>query len=120
MGGRRPAHTPPGAYRASGCAPAAQPGHSPTTHTARALGAHTAKRVPATPSTVQGWAPSTSQRCSWRPSTRRWRSSGDGTGEVSTTIGSSGFEADALVGTAADSAVPAEGFARVLDRKGVV
>src|SRR6266508_3171226 len=33
---------------------------SPTTRTARALGAHTAKAVPATPSSTVGWAPSRS------------------------------------------------------------
>ena len=49
---------------------------SPTTRTARAFGAHTAKLAPSTPSTVRRWAPSTSQRRRWRPSPMRCRSTG--------------------------------------------
>ena len=47
---------------------------SPTTRTALALGAQTAKAVPVTPWCVRGWAPSTSHSRRWRPSLNRCRS----------------------------------------------
>ena len=47
----------------------------PTTRTARALGAHTTKRTPSTPSWFSGCAPSAVQSRSCRPSPKRCRSS---------------------------------------------
>ena len=49
---------PDSATRARGCRSLLQPLKSPITQTASALGAKTAKEVPATPSTVRGWEPS--------------------------------------------------------------
>ena len=63
-----------------GCARSFQALKSPTTLTARAAGAHTAKAVPGVPSIVCGCAPSASQSCSWRPSVMRWRSSSPSVG----------------------------------------
>ena len=58
-----------------------QPFQSPTTRTARAVGAHTANAVPSVPWWVRGWAPSTSHRRSWRPSPMRWRSRSPSVGQ---------------------------------------
>src|SRR4029077_13287943 len=53
---------------------------SPTTETDRALGAQTANAAPAEPSILRTWAPSSSYRCSWLPSSARWRSSSPSVG----------------------------------------
>ena len=54
---------------------------SPTTRTPRALGAHTANAVPATPSWTRGWAPRLHHMSSWRPSPIRWTSSSPSVGQ---------------------------------------
>ena len=51
--------TPPSWRRRMGLRRPSQLLKSPTTETRWALGAQTAKRTPATPSIVIGWAPST-------------------------------------------------------------
>ena len=58
-----------------GCSRPSQELKSPTTRTARALGAQTANAVPATPSTVISWAPSFCHSRSCRPSPSRYWSS---------------------------------------------
>ena len=57
-----------------GCTRPSQRLKSPTTLTRSALGAHTAKRVPSTPSRRSTWLPSTFQPCRSRPSLSRYRS----------------------------------------------
>ena len=66
---------PAGKRRRIGWRRASQELKSPTTATRSALGAHTAKRTPSTPSTVTMLAPSDSASSKCRPSLNRCRSS---------------------------------------------
>ena len=72
--GTNPRHTPLAPVTSSGWAPGRQSLNVPITDTDSALGAQTAKAVPATPSRWAAWAPKCWYIRNWVPSPNRYRS----------------------------------------------